>query len=527
MIPMMVARFGLVALLLAAASTRAQERPSEQDMFGKPEGKPEKEEQTGDPSDLAPEENAQGPGAEGPRPEGPQAPPRQPAAAAEGGLKPEPGAEKRLLGQLFKTDDPLKIGGQLYLRSNLSAREHAPPSQWTLTVPSLTDVFLDVRPTNRVRGFVLGRMFFDPTLSSTATGLASGAATPNPQVLLDQLWLRFDLARTVFFSLGRQHVKWGAGHFWNPTDYLHPVKLDPLAPFDERTGIFLARLDLPWERRGWNLYAIAAFESLATQATSAFLTSVPAATGTSSTLAQPVRPSNTLGQVGGGARAELVLGRWELGADGIAQRGIRPRLGFDVSGPVGELDVRGELSLRTRSDVPLYRGTIASFETYQPGGIRPAAVGAVEWSHRYADRETNVFTVGLEYFYNSNGYGYDERGLYPVLLANGAFVSFYVGRHYAGGYFRLASPGSWNLHTFLLSAIANLSDQSAVVRFDWSMTLLTYLTVEAYVQGHLGTDGGEFRLGIDLPKNAIGVGSPAMFVGTPIADCGLNVRVAL
>ncbi|HTP25896.1 MAG TPA: hypothetical protein VMK12_09585 [Anaeromyxobacteraceae bacterium] len=503
------ARIATVLLLVGTVSAFAQEeRPGEGEIFGKPDH----------------EEPSQAPAGEVGR--SPEKPSRE---SPERGLEPEPDAEKRLLGQLFKTEDPLKIGGLLYLRSNLSAREHAPPSQWTLTVPNLTDVFLDVRPTDRVRGFVLGRMFFDPTLSSTASGLfPTATTTPNPQVLLDQLWLRFDVARTLYFSVGRQHVKWGVGHFWNPTDYLHPVKLDPLAPFDERTGTFLARVDLPWEKRGWNLYGIAAFESLATQATSAFVTSVPAPTGTPSVqAAQSPTSSNTLGVVGGGARGEILLGSWEFGADGVAQRGIRPRFGFDVSGPIGQLDVRGELSLRTLSDVPLYRGTLGSFQTYQPAGIRPAAVVAVDWSHKYADRDKNTFTVGLEYFYNSNGYGYDQRVLYPALLANGAFIPFYVGQHYVGAYFRLPTPGSWNLHTFMLSAIANLSDRSAVVRFDWSVSLLTYLTLEAYVQGHVGTNGGEFRLAIDLPSNAIAPGSPSVVVGAPTVDLGLNLRVNL
>ncbi len=508
----MTALRAIALLLLVASAAVAQDRPSEEDIFGKPaEAKPPRP----------------GPSSTQATPGEPQNPkePKEPAGEAERGgpraLEPEPGVEGRLLSGLARTEDPLKIGGVLYLRSNLSSREHTPPSQWTLNAPTLTDVYLDARPTDRVRGFVLGRMFFDPTLTASATGLLPGTALPpNPQVLLDQLWLRFDVERTAFLTLGRQHVKWGVGRFWNPTDYLHAVRRDPLAVFDERTGTTMARVDVPWEARGWNFSAVAVFEPLVTQATTAFVSSL--AEPTVGTATAQGTPSNQLGAIGGGARAELVLGSWELGLDAVAQRGIRPRYGIDLSGGIWELDVRGELSLRTSSDVPLYRGTLASFATYEPAGIRPAAVMAADWSHKYSDEDS--FTVGAEYFYNSNGYGYDDRGLYPVLFLNNAFTPFYLGRHYAGAYLLLPRPGSWNLHSFTLSALANLSDRSAIARLDWNMTLLTYLVLEAYLQAHLGTNGGEFRLGVDI---LCGVVMLVVFVGAPIADLGLALRLNL
>jgi len=500
----------LIALALAGAPAIAQDRPSEEDVFGKP-------------AEETPHQPAQA------EPAGAQpASPESPAGEAERNgprvLEGEAGVENRLSSVLGRTDDPLKIGGLLYLRSNLNAREHTPPSQWTLTAPALTDLFLDARPLDRVRGFVLGRMFFDPTHTASSTGLTSEKTPPpNPQVLLDQLWVSFDLERTAFVTLGRQHVKWGVGRFWNPTDYLHAVRRDPLTVFDTRTGTYMARVNLPWERYGWSITGLAVFEPLVTQAATTFVTSVVVPAGSTTTTSAGT-PSNQLAAVGGGGRAEFVLGSWEFGVDGVAQRGMRPRLGVDASGSLWELDLKGELSLRTSSDVPLYRGTLASFGPYEPSGVRPAAVLAAEWSHKYSDEDS--FTLGFEYFYNSNGYVDDQRPLYPVLILANAFTPFYLGRHYAGAYLSLPQPGSWNLHTFTLSAISNLSDRSTLVRLDWSMTFLTYLTLEAYLQGHLGTSDGEFRLGINLPNLGTS-GSPSVFIGAQTVDLGLAVRLNL
>jgi hypothetical protein len=500
-----------MTLLALTSSTLAQApgRPSEEDLFGEPAPAAPREDET-----LAPAKRPDAPGEPG-----------QPPAARE--PPPESREEDRLLGSLFRTEDPLRIGGLLYLRADVSARKDTPPSRWDLSAPSVTDLYLDARPLERVRGFVLGRMFFDPTLTNATNLLGTTANESDPRVLLDQLWLAFDIGRTAFVTLGRQHVKWGVGRFWNPTDYLHAVRRDPLATFDQRPGTYMARVQLPWERMGWNLTLAAVFEPLVTQATSAYVTSVPTTTAEGAATTTPQgQASNQLGGVGGGARAEIALGTWQLGADAVVQRGIRPRFGFDLTGGLWVIDFRGELSLRTSSDVALYRGTAASFQTYEPEGIRPSAVGGAEWTHKYSDDDT--FTFGVEYFYNSNGYFRGDRGLYPVLLVNNAFTPFYLGRHYAAAYLSLPKPGSWDRHTFTLTGIANLSDRSELVRLDWSVTFLTYLTMELYLQGHLGTDGGEFRLSLDVPsQNINGTVIPAIVVAAPLVDAGITLRISL
>jgi len=283
---------------------------------------------------------------------------------------------------------------------------------------------------------------------------------------------------------------------------------------------------VPWEKRGWNFYGLVVTEPLVAQ--QAPIAPVFQALAPQS---RPV-PSNTLGAIGAGGRAEIVLGTWELGLDGVAQRGIRPRFGVDLTGGIWELDVRSELALRTSSDVTQFRPVspasapfpLFPFAPYEPSGVRPMLVLGADWSHKYSDED--AFTVGLEYFYDSNGY--DDPSVYPVLIAAGSFTPFYVGRHYAGAYLLLPKPGSWNLHSFTLSVIANLSDRTGVARLDWSYTLLTYLTLEAYGQVHAGQTGGEFRLAFDVPAFTLdGQTFPGISIGAPIFDVGVNLRLSL
>jgi len=495
-------------LFLLALPAAAQERPGETELFGAP----------------APEEK-----------------PAQPAPAAE----PAPRADAPALARerVGAGDELLQLGGTLYLRSSLAAAQDQQPAHWAFTSPSLLDLYLDARPNDRVRGFALARTFYDATQpaggSAPAATLAAGpAAGANPRALLDQLWLRFDVDRTAFLTVGKQHVKWGVGRFWNPSDFLHATRRDPLATFDDRAGTSMVKVHLPWEKRGWNLYAFAIAEQLVRPARPFALPAEPVPGLYPRDPDWPFndpgagRSSSELGAVGGALRAEVVLGQAELGVGAMAQRGAKPRLAADFSTGLWEIDLRGEVAVRFSPDVdrlrlpegvdPLTVAGLLAVRRYQPRGPRTAAVLSADWSHKYSDED--AFTVGAEYFFNENGYG--SAALYPYLASANLLTPFYLGRHYAAAYLLLPQPGSWNLHTVTLSALANASDRTALLRLDWSYVLLTHLTLEAYLAGHLGRKGGEFRFAARIPGPL--PGSPDLLdVPAPVADVGLNLRLKL
>ncbi len=430
-------------------------------------------------------------------------------------------------------EDWLDLGGLAYLRAATGWTRGTPPSGWAFAAPALLDVYLDARPNDRVRAFALGRIHHDPSLGGTRAGalatlLGSREAARSTRGTLDQLWINFDLGRTVFVTAGKQHVKWGTGRFWNPTDYLHPTRRSPLAQFDERSGVTMVKAHLPWEKRGWNLYAIALLEDLSGGLQP---------DGTITTV-------DTLGQVGYGGRAEVVLGSVELAVDGMAQRGHAPRFGVDGSFPLGELDLRFEVALRKGRDTPRWEPVPGAdpgglvFDRYQVRtfkSLTPAAVAGAEWSWQYSDQD--ALTVGAEYSYDASGYV--SADLYPYLLAlpnlagtpdqRPAFSPFYLARQYLGLYLYLPAPGGWNDTIFTLSALGSLTDGSGLVRLDHSLMLNTYLRLETYVAGHVGNQWGEFRFGGTVGAEAGGAGLPpvSITVGVPVIDLGVALRVAL
>jgi hypothetical protein len=505
-----------LAAALAALPALAQERPREEDLFGG-------EAPAAQEASPAAPEDAPRPGESalfGDAPEAPPASSDRDAQALDG-----PAATNA-----FDTDeaveDPLKIGGRFYLRALSQGSEGVSFGNTSFSSPMLVDGYFDARPTDRLRGFVLGRLTFDPTLREGSGSLlpsatASSTAAAAPRVLLDQAWLRFDLGHTLFITAGKQHVKWGTSRFWNPTDFLSPQVRDPLALFDARTGATMLKVHVPWEAKGWNFYAIGLLDNAG--------------------------PAGTLGQVGGAARAEVVLGPAELGIDAVLQRGRKPRFGLDFSSALGPIDIYGELALRRGSDTPLYRlpsdvslgdllGQVQGngglppdlgalpIEAYYPDGYTPQVSGGATWTFAYSENDTA--TVGVEYFFNSTGY--PTSLAYPYLLFQGQFQPFYLGQHYAAVYGLLAGPGSWDDTNFIVSNLGNLSDRSFLTRLDVTHRALRYLSVEAFVAVNYGQKGGEFRFAIDLPAMRRGEQViPPVVVAPPTLQAGVGLRIDL
>jgi hypothetical protein len=537
---------GLALLTIGLAGrARAEDRPSEQDIFGGGASTP-----TSSPS--APGNspaNSSGPtapaspitGAPGsPSPAVSAPPAAAPASEAAGGTARDQellsgGNDAKFLSDYVAPENPLQIGGQLYLRMQSTASGGQAPSAWSLSAPSLLDLYLDARPNPRVRGFILGRMSYDPTLqpngstagistgqtmsngafanASSPTGFSTFSNTRGPATLLDQMWIRFDILDHVFVTAGKQHVHWGTGRFWQPTDYLHQQKRNPLDVFDARPGTTMLKLNVPWEDKGWNFYGFLVAED-------------------------PNAPTPHLGDVAGAFRVEAVIGGVELGADTYLRRGQKPRYGLDFSTGIWDFDVYGDVAIRPGSDF-LHefsaQGTMPA-GLYSFTGYETQVVGGINYSRKYNDND--AWTVGLEYFYNHPGY--DDASAYPALLQAAffsgdpsAFPFFYLGRQYGAVFLTLPAPYSWNYTTFTLSTLGNLSDQSFITRLDYSVTILTHLSVEAFAGFHYGHLGGEFRF--QLPASLVAANqavlstlpNSAQLTNYPVVDLGVALRLKI
>lgn len=391
--------------------------------------------------------------------------------------------------------DPLTIGGRLWLRLDGNIFAETDADEQLLSMPNLLDVYLDARPIERVRAYVSARFSYDPTVSE---GADDDTATLLGQVRsdasLNELWLRFDVARRAFFTLGAQRVRWGTGRVWNPTDVLNRQRLDPLAPADLRTGVPIMRAEMP----------IAALNG-------------------SLTVVGLIDQANRVGQVGGAARLQMAGDGVEASLIASAQADEPVLLGADLSAGLGPFDVYGEALVshggnprQWVGDFNLTTLTVPTAERRDDDWILQA-VGGVEWPISYGDDD--LFVLGAEYLFNDAGY--DGNDLYPWLIAQGDFQPFYLGRHYLAAYAVLANPGEWDATSFVLTSVNNLSDGTGVARVNISHAVRRRLFVEPYVAVLYGEKGGEFRFSGTFPDGEGGEVS----IPPPLAQLGLWLRV--
>lgn len=398
--------------------------------------------------------------------------------------------------------DRLQIGGLLYMRNGWNLNDQDGPLDQALTVSNLMDVYFDARPNDRVRAFARGRLLWTPTLvdasSAGVLGFAGGQDELTPQLV--ELWLKFDLARQLYISIGAQQVRFGATRLWNPVDFLYATRRSPLTLFDQRTGLPMLKLHVPIESLGWNAYAIAISED-----------------------------ANSLRGVRAVGRLEVVLSTIELGLMAQKRLGADPQIGLDISAGVLQVDVGAEL------------------------GMRRDAAGAWHWmasaklEHTIAIGEDDNIIWGFEGFYNPEGYASLDAELDAVegyakelAIASAAGAPtpafplsfFYTGRWYAALFAVAMGPGSWNDTSITVSALANLSDGSGMLRLDVGQTLLQHLRLEAFAGLNLGSDG-EFRFYTEGMRQRLGplvqaAGlDPATLFKRPLASFGLNLRMSL
>ncbi|MBA2663186.1 MAG: hypothetical protein H0U74_12915 [Bradymonadaceae bacterium] len=410
--------------------------------------------------------------------------------------------ENAISHRLAEHHDPLAIGGRMYFRLQQSFIRETPNenvlTQPSFSSPALVDLYLDARPNDRLRGFASGRLQHDFSLDpNTPPDPLTGRTPEQNRVALDQLWLRFDIANTVYVTAGRQHLRWGTGRFWNPTDFLYAQRRDPLAIVDERLGTTLLKLHLPIASLGWNFYAVANLDGVSS-------------------------PDD----IGAALRAEFLIGPGEFALSAAAQKNRPVQVGADLSFGLGPFDIRGELALLNNVRETFWRGqidleTLSFPEAYsrKDDWIVQATVGA-EVGINYSDQDAIYF--GAEYFFNDAGYS--DNTLYPWLLLQRSFRPLYTGRHYAALYAMLPSPGSWNDTSFTLSALSNLSDNSLLTRFDYRVRVLTHLSVFAWTMLHTGSPG-EFRFGMEVPALPIDGLEDGITIPEPLLSIGAGMTM--
>ncbi|MDP1918184.1 MAG: hypothetical protein Q8L14_18210 [Myxococcales bacterium] len=548
-------RIAWLACWLTPALALAQDRPNEADLFGS--DAPASAVDAG----SAMEDAMFGGGSDAPT---------QPSLTPDGGdsrdLTELSGTSKSKFDTDEAKSDSLKLGANLNMFGQVLFQEGKEAAKEPVSLPMLLEAYMDGRPTDRLRAYAVARLQYDPsrpaaastTTTSTMTDMTMGSVSlpgvssigltsstaQNPTVALDQLWLNFDIARTVYLTIGRQKVRWGTSRIWYPTDFLNSQPRDPFNPFDVRLGVNMVKVHVPIEKLGWNFYGYGLFDNIGTG-----------------------NNQLTLGNVGGALRAQFVVWQAELGIGAVWQNGRRPRYAADVSLPIGPFDVYGEVALRDGRDFVITRAPKdTKFQSFidaaQTAGLRNAlggedfiaayadelskfdvnigrgtgvyaqVSGGLSWQFNYTDKNFGV--LAAEYFYNPAGYSNPVEYQAGLFIAQGVYrltpdpvqqIPLYAGRHYLA--LIASAPGIPEFPWISISAtnLLNLNDISGLVRLDVTFRVLTYLNVQVFGSLFYGQKGGELRFQIPDELKAQ-IPSAASFAAS-IGQAGVLLRLSI
>jgi hypothetical protein len=267
--------------------------------------------------------------------------------------------------------DRLKMGG--YLQAEWMAYQlEKSKVQDYITSPMTLELYLDAQMKNDVRAFFKGRLLHDSAVDESVPSPLTGGAQKQNTSYLDEMKISFNTRRKIFWTVGRQKIKWGASKFWNPTDFINMTKRDFLRQEDLRSGISMVKAHIPW--RASNFYLIGVNEA-----------------------------ANESSQNGLAGRFEIPINTSEWTMSAYSRKGQKTRLGSDISFALSDFDIYLE---GAQTDVATDK----------------SASGGLSYEFKYNDDDTA--TLGLEGFWQENGAS--DKAEYAARLAAGQFVPFYM-----------------------------------------------------------------------------------------------------
>lgn len=326
--------FLMTAVWLTAGFVMADDRPSEQDMFG------------GSAATATP-----------------VATPNTPGSASE------TSSEDAMAGKphnlLTSAEENTQIGGTLSTEADYYLQNGSALDQNIVSNPNILFLYLDTKLENDNRVFARIRTFYDPTGVSSGNSTASSYTNPygfgqqnsdNLSVQLQELRISANLNHQIFLTIGRQKVKYGAAKFFNPTDFLNSTPYDFFLPSDERTGVDMLMAQIPSGTA--NLY----------------LTGLPG---------NPTNGNPAGGYFRGEAAYDSLgfLESGEISLSGYLPKGQSGRAGFDISQGIGDLDA-------------YFEGAAGQDSSGHWEGAFSTGAG---WETRYADQQSQTATFEAEF----------------------------------------------------------------------------------------------------------------------------------
>lgn len=371
---------------------------------------------------------------------------------------------------LLKTE-AVRIGGSITGTVGISGTWNDP---WTkgfdVTAPDAQKlspalsslIFFDARPDEefRVYGSVKTAWPFSSKYSvlSSAALVNSTLSTEKtsitvPDMAIFELFSDFQLGDKVYFRFGKATVKWGVGYFFSPADIINLEQINLFDPTAQREGPLQFRVLMPFGPSQNTVSAYAIFDT-----------------------SNPDFSTTALA-----AKAEFVLGRYELGVSGYYRDDTAERAALTLTGPLGKFDIFAEGVISRGSPKTFYSFSTSApyYRASAPADHRTTLYPSATAGFLYNDQNNNISAIA-QYYYNGEGYADSERSssisalntllsmplpdaTKTALTGLSKLFASGSGRHYGAASISFSDIGGSDFSASLLG-LANFSDLSGLVQ---------------------------------------------------------------
>jgi hypothetical protein len=330
-----------------------------------------------------------------------------------------------------------------------------------LTNLIMVDFYTDIRLRGGIKSFLSVEAAYLPEDNSTPLGIK--------EFFVDTNW-----QNKVYFRTGKQLLKWGTCYFWNPTDLINERNKDFLDMDKPREGTYGVKVQIPSGTKR-NIYFFLGMD----QATEI----------------------NDLSLAG---KYEFLAGNTEMSFSFVGRNGYQPVYGYDVTGRIFDLDVRGEICLS-----PGGNQEIMDYDSLGPvpegdGFIPKISLGCTKYFD-YGNIKDRISLTG-EFYYNGAGYEQnilqrirDDIDSYNWRVYMSKVYEPYRNSKYYFAFFSSVSKFIKTDLTLNVNGITNLVDHSGTLTCGVSYhPSITDIFIDFNVNGNFGEKNTEATFMGDL-----------------------------
>ncbi|HPY05919.1 MAG TPA: hypothetical protein PK996_07790, partial [Rectinema sp.] len=294
----------------------------------------------------------------------------------------------------------------------------------------------------------------------------------------------FQLGDNAYLRFGKATVKWGVGYFFSPADIINLESINILDPTVQREGPLQFRVFVPYGPSQNTLSFYSIFDT----------------------------DNQDFENTALAAKAEFLLGNYELGLSGYYRYDTSERGALTLTGPLGNFDIFAEGVIARGSPKAFYssfKSTPPYYNKISSDDIRNTFYSSATMGFLY-NNQNGDFTAIAQYFFNGEGYSDADRTslfnsyesqpaavkkmiLYSIAMGDLKNFPFLSGQHYGAANLSLSEIAGSDF-SFSVMGIMNFSDISGLAQPTLSLEISDYLKLSIFSTFIFGADNTEYGI---------------------------------